>query len=186
MRTVIIILFFSTVWASCVHHYYNDDGGVRVANSKVFKYNKPRYTSRNKLPIDTNAIYVLDSSYNKYDVVMGKKKPPASYVRFFSTGQVQFFYDTTKALKQLNNRNIGVQGYYIIKGDKIKIDMFQEINGGQTGKYFGKVLPDNNLMFYEQRPETCFGSFSCLERDGRKSFWKKAIVPHMEHYKPDW
>lgn len=186
MRTLNIALIIATVSISCVRHHFNGDDGVRVSNPKVFKYNKPRYTSGNKSPIDTNAIYVLDSSYDKYSVLKEQKKTPATYARFFSTGQVLFFYDITPDLKRLNNRNTGVQGYYIIRGDKIKIDMFEDQNGGQTGKYFGRILNDSSLMFYEQSPETYFGSYWALERDGRRSFWKKVIVQNMIHYKPDW
>lgn len=186
MRALLTVLPIMTVLTSCVRHHYNNEGGVRVSNPKVFKYNKPRYTSRNKSPIDTNTIYVLDSSYDKYAFTKEQKKAPASYVRFFSSGQVLFFYDTTPYLKGLNNRNTGVQGYYIIRGDKIKIDMFEDLNGGQTGKYFGRILNDSSLMFYEQSPETYFGSFWALERDGRRSFWKKLAVQNMIHYTPDW
>lgn len=186
MRRAITIIFLLSLFTSCVRHYWNEDGGVRVANPKVFKYNKPRYTSRNKFPIDTNAVYVLDSSYNKYNEVKARKLPPETFVRFFSTGQVLFFYDTTAGLKQLNNPNIGVPGYFIIKGNRIKIDMFQDINGGQTGKLFGKIQNDGSLMFYEQSPATYFGLFIALERDGQKSFWKKEPAPNMKHYRPNW
>ena len=35
------------------------------------------------------------------------------------------------------NRNV-----FIAEGTKLKIDRFEDINGGQTGKYYGKIQPD--------------------------------------------
>jgi hypothetical protein len=46
-----------------VKYYYTKDGGKRVYNPKVFKYNRPKYTGLDKLLIDTSAGYVLDSLY---------------------------------------------------------------------------------------------------------------------------
>ncbi|KYP14122.1 hypothetical protein [Flavihumibacter sp. CACIAM 22H1] len=186
MRLWILCLLIIIHLHACVAHSYTAEGGIRVQNSKVFKYNKERHRSRDKSPIDTEVIYRLDSSYDKYQAVKGIKNKPGAYMRFFSTGQVLFFYDTSQTIQVLNNRKTGRQGYYFIKGDRIKIDRFELINGGQTGKYYGRILDDGSLLFYEQRPGAVFGSFSALERDGRMSFWKKLTVPAMERYTPDW
>jgi hypothetical protein len=179
----ILSLFFLT---SCLNYHYTSEGGVRVENSKVFKYNKPKYTKLDKSKIDFNAIYILDSIYSKWDDTKGKKKY-SSFIRFFKNGQVLISsFDSILTENQINNKNIGIPGYFIIKKDRIKIDMFQGINGGQTGKKFGKVAENGNLMFYFQRPETSFGSFRALEKDGRKSFWKKETKYKLIEYEPEW
>jgi hypothetical protein len=169
-----------------------------VDNPKVFQYNKPKYTLRDKGGIDTTAIYLIDSSFNHYTSFytgalnkVGKKRND-EFCRFFSGGQVVFIscdslpLDAIPSIELINNRKRGTQGYYYVDGDRIRIDMFQLLNGGQTGKYFGKIQKDGSIMFYEQRPETYYGSFRGLERDGQKSFWKKVKVDSLIHYKPDW
>lgn len=182
------ILFILSLcfFTSCVSYYYTNDGGIRVKNSKVFKYNKPKYTRLDKSRIDLNAIYILDSVYSKWDNPKGRKKS-GSFIRFFKNGQVLISsFDSILTQKRTNNKKIGIPGYFIIKEDKIKIDMFQQINGGQTGKQFGRIIENGDLIFYSQRPETYFGSFSALEKDGRKSFWKKETKYKLIEYNPEW
>lgn len=179
--------------SACVSYHFTEEGSCRVDNPKVFKYNKPKYTLRDKGAIDTTAIYQIDSTYSPYPGSLNRgKSRKDQFCRFFSGGQVLFFSyeplpaDVMPPIELINNRKRGTQGYYYIDGDRIKIDMFQLLNGGQTGKYFGKIQKDGSIMFYEQRPETFYGSFRGLERDGRKSFWRKVKVDSLLHYKPDW
>lgn len=171
---------------SCVKYYKTPAGGIRVYNSKEFKYNKPKFTSRDKTGIDTDAIYLIDSMYT-YEQ---KRRVQSHFIRFFPTGQMLMVSCTGIPTASLvNNRDAGIQGYFIVKGDRIKIDMFQELNGGQTGLFYGKIMDNGDLMFYEQRPEIAlfpFNAFAALEKDGQKSFWKKVKVEGIEGYRPEW
>jgi hypothetical protein len=54
MRTIIFSI--TILLTSCVKYHITSDKGIRVQNSKVFKYKKPRYTKLDKSFIDTNAI----------------------------------------------------------------------------------------------------------------------------------
>lgn len=168
---------------SCVGYHYTNEGGIRVDNPKVFKYNKKRFRSLDKSLIDTNAVYVLSRHSSMWDSLW--------FIRFFPTGQVLFVpCDSMQpALSLINNKNVGFQGYFIIQGTRIKIDMFQELNGGQTGKYFGRIEPDGNISFYESRPETSYSIYYLVKKMGNAngmSHWKKVPVDKMEHYVPDW
>ena len=185
----IIFLFAVIMMTSCVGYYYTESGGVRVNNPKVFKYNKKRYTLHDKAGIDTNAIYLLDSTYNKWNTPKWRCSNNA-FVRFFSTGQVLFVYcDSKPTLDEINNPELGTPGYYIVKGTKVKVDMFQNLNGGQTGKYYGRIKENGDLIFFEQRPETYYSSFELLENaegDSRFSIWKKKKIENLKNYRPNW
>lgn len=188
MRKIILIsttLFF----ASCVKYHITSDKGIRVNNPKVFKYNKSRFTKLDKGYIDVNAIYYKDSIYNKWSNPQWKDKPK-EFVRFFNSGQVLFVdCDSFPTIDKINNPDVGVPGYFIVIGTKIKIDMFQHLNGGQTGRYYGRIQPNGDIIFYEQRPETYFNSFSRLEKsegNDRYSIWRKIKVDSLKSYKPNW
>jgi hypothetical protein len=182
---LIILLFFT----SCLSKYYTNEGGVRVKNPKVFKYNRSRFIKMNKGLIDTSAIYLMDSSYNKYGSPVWQRSGK-TFARFFGSGEVLFIYcDSFPCPGNINNPNTGIPGYFIVKDTKIRIDMYQELNGGQTGKRFGRIRPNGDIIFYDQRPETYFSCFSCMEkaeRNTRFSIWKKVPVDTIKYYQPDW
>jgi hypothetical protein len=187
MKTILILL---TIFLnSCVGYHLTSEGGFRVNNPKVFKYNKARFTKLGKELVDTNAIYFKDSTYNKWTNPKWQTYSK-EFVRFFNTGQVLFVgCDRVPNIDKINNPNVGTPGYFIVIGTKLKIDMFQELNGGQTGKYYGRIQPNGDIIFYEQRPETYYSSFSRLEKaegNDRFSIWRKIKVGRLKHYKPNW
>jgi len=180
---------------SCVAYQRTDCGGIRTKSSNVYKYNHPRYRNIDFSKIDTNAVYLVDTLYNKYDSRQPIKKINGSACRFFSGGQVLFFYHyDSLTIDLINDSDAGIPGYYTVQGDKLKIDMFQNLNGGQTGKYFGYIRENGNIVFYEQRPETYQGIFSIieggvysgLEKYEKKTVWIKSNLDGFINYKPDW
>jgi hypothetical protein len=182
MKMILIIgaLFVS----SCMKYHYTEEGGVRLNNTALFKYNRPRFVHMSKGLIDTNVVYQIDSTFNKWSNPQWEVFNN-QFIRFFGNGKVIF----ANCDEDINNPGIGIPGYYIVKGTKVKIDMFQDLNGGQTGQYFGRIQADRNIVFYEQRPETYFGSFNWLERaEGKKRFskWKKVKYDNFKNYNPDW
>ncbi|HMK19712.1 MAG TPA: hypothetical protein VK492_16030 [Chitinophagaceae bacterium] len=185
-----ILILFTILLASCVGYHITSDGGYRVNNPKVFEYNKPQFTSLSKGPIDTNAIYFTDSFYNKWTNPKWLTNIKR-FVRFFNSGQVLFVFcgDSFPNIDKINNPNIGTPGYFIVDGTKIKIDKFRDLNGGHTEKYYGRIQPNGDIIFYEQLPATYSGSFSRLEKSegsDRFSIWRKIKVDGLKHYKPNW
>ena len=190
-----IITLIIFILSSCVSYQRTDSGGIRTKSSKVYKYNKPKYRDIDFSQIDTNAIYLLDTLYNKYDKKEPIKQIDGSACRFFSGGQVLFFhhYDSL-SVDLINDKNAGTPGYFVVQEDKLKVDMFQNLNGGQTGKYFGYIRVNGDIVFYEQRPETYQGIFSIfhggvysgLEQYGKKTVWIKSKIDGLLNYKPDW
>ena len=189
MVSKIICLIYLLSLTSCVSYYYTEQGGIRVKNPKVFKYNKKKYTELAKTLIDTNVIYLSDSIYNKKHEPKWQKSDIA-FIRFFNTGQILFVgCQSVPSISEINNPNLGVPGYFILQGTRLKIDMFQDLNGGQTGKYFGRIQPNGDLVLYEGRPETFYSSFWINEKLCQKSkysTWKKAKIDNIEHYRPNW
>ncbi len=188
----ILILFYILLQISCVSFYTTSEGGFRVNKTKDFKYSKQKFTSMQKTLIDTNSIYVMDSVFNKWNENPIERKG-YRFVRFFSGGQALFIYnDGIPELEKINNKNIGIPAYYIIEGDKIKVNIFQNINGGQTSFYFGKITNNGNLIFYEDTaiatnfPIRILKSYKTLESRGIISYWTKIKVENIKNYKPDW
>lgn len=185
----LLIMILSIYFTSCVSYQITSEGGIRVNNPKVFKYNKERYRKLNKDLIDTSAIYYKDSSFSKSSSPNWQSTYKV-FARFFNSGQVLFVNcDSFPNLSLINNPNVGTPGYFIIEGTKLKIDMFQNLNGGQIGRYYGRILPNGDIYFIEQRPETYFNSFSLLEKiDGKNWFtiWKKIKIDKIKNYKPSW
>ena len=185
MRRYFAIVSSLFLFCGCnVRYYATPEGGFRLYDSAKFKYNKPEYKRMNKSAIDTSCIYVMDSTFNKWDDVKIKKEG-YRFIRFFSRGQVLFIYNKGMPdLKMINNKNIGIPGYYYIEERRIKISMFKNINGGLVVDYLGEIDLSGNLIFYEQPT----GKSLLLETKGYngKSFWSKVKIEKMEYYKPDW
>ena len=185
MKPISIIFIIVFFLYSCVSYQTNTEGGIRVNNPNKFKYNKHRFTTRQKQLIDTNAIYLLDSIFNPYYTPLFPA-PKTKFVRFFSGGQLLFVKCLgMPSLAQINNPNLGIQAYYFVDKDILKTDRFEELNGGQTGKYFGRILPNGDIKFFEERPTLFFGSIKTIEK-GEYTIWKKIPVAGIDHYKPSW
>ena len=188
----IMIVFYALLQMSCVGYYTTAENGYRLKDPGDFKYSKPKFTSGSKALIDTNSIYVMDSVYYKgTDEPMTRKGD--KFVRFFSGGQALFVdHEGIPDLDKINNKNIGMPAYYILEGNKIKVEIFEIINGGQTMFYFGKIQENGNIVFYEDSgilinfPVRILKSFKSLENGGRESYWTKIKIENMDPYKPDW
>ena len=188
LKNIFLLFLGLLALVSCLSWHGTSSDGIRVNNPKVFQYNKSRYTNRSNGAIDTNAVYMLVYSSN-YNSEQNDKSYRTAFVRFFNSGQVLFYYgDSEPTLKEINDPLIGIPGYYIVKGHKLKISMFQGINGGQIGKFYGRILDSGNIKFFGQRPETHFGIYSCTEKDSesRYSIWQKTQINGIIDYKPDW
>ncbi|HEX4887225.1 MAG TPA: hypothetical protein VFV37_04180 [Luteibaculaceae bacterium] len=187
----ILIVVATLFLNSCsVSFHRTESDGVRVNDSRVFKYNKNKYKKFRGRLLDTACIYLKVKEYhNNWTPDTGYNRK-TQFVRFFAGGQVLFTAcDSIPNEELINNPNVGVPGYYIIEGTKIKVDRFELTNGGQTGKYFGRVLENGDLIFYEERPETYFNSFFLLEKAVGKlkySLWKKIKYSNRDNHTLTW
>ena len=79
-----------------------------------------------------------------------------------------------------------------IKDNKIRVNIFETINGGQTGFYFGEIQENGDLKFYEDSaialafPILVLKNYKSLENGGKESYWSKHKITGIENYKPDW
>jgi hypothetical protein len=87
----------------------------------------------------------------------------------------------------VNNTEIGYIGYYYIKKGRLKMQMIEILNGGQTGLRYG-LFDNGNIWFYEQRPETYYGSWNMLKwlESKNKTKWVKTTVDSLKYVKPTW
>jgi len=181
-------LLFFFILNSCVSYHLTKEGGYRVDDPHVFTYNKKKYQKFRSGLIDTSAIYVRVEKKSCFGIDSLQNSPMYT-LRFFAHGQVLFSYFTKDKVDLMNNPNIGIPGYFIIDGTKVKIDRFETINGGQTGKYFGRVMDNGDLLFFDQPPEMYYNSFFLLEKfepDSSKTIWRKIKPQELRHFVPDW
>lgn len=187
LKNIFIIAIIIILYSSCLKYKVLEEGGIRLDNSNKFKYHSKKYLKENRVGVSTTSIYLLDSTFNKWNDIKIIKSQH-QFIRFFPDGQVLFISTNGMPdIETINNRNVGIPGYYIIDGDKIKIQMFQDLNGGQLGMNFGKIINNEQIIFYNQRPETYFfNKFKQLEKYGAKSFYSKRQIQGFEEYKPNW
>jgi hypothetical protein len=187
----ILIVIYVLLQVSCVGFYTTSEGGFRVNKTKNFKYSKEKFTSMPKTLIDTNSIYVMDSVFNKWNENPMERKG-YRFVRFFSGGQALFIYnDGIPKLEKINNKNIGTPAYYILEGNKLKVNIFSNLNGGTTDFFYGKINNKGNLVIYEDTAVQIYflgilKSYKMAENSGRISYWTKIKVENIENYKPNW
>ena len=73
MRNFILISSLFLFCCCNVKYYITPEGGYRLYDSTKFKFNKLEYKKMSKSAIDTNSIYIMDSSYSKWNDVKIKK-----------------------------------------------------------------------------------------------------------------
>lgn len=146
--------------ASCnIKYYMTPEKGYRVENSKDLSFHNHRLRGVEITKIDTSSIYVFDGLPNYYRCA-----------RFFSGGQVLVFYSKDfPDIKMINNQDLGDPGYFIIKKNKIKLNLFSNNYGGVNTFFKGKILDDGNLQFED--------NFGC---------YTKYKFENIIYYKPSW
>ena len=187
MKTTITISLTLLILTSCQSRFIvNREGGVRPRKNNMFSYDKKHFTLKDNSLIDTNAIYVRSGAVITYgsDTV----KLPTVYYRFWSNGSVQEVWPDKKDYDSIvNNTEIGYNGYYYIKKGRLKMQMIEILNGGQIGLRYG-LFDNGDIWFYEQRPETYYGSWNMLKwlESKNKTKWVKTTVSSLKYVKPTW
>jgi len=180
----VLTLFILT---SCQSRFIvNEQGGIRPRKNNMFSYDKKNFTLKDTILIDTNSIYIRKGAITIYgsDTI----KYPTVYYRFWNNGRVQEVWPDKKELNSIVNKTeIGYIGYYYIKKGRLKMQMIEVTNGGQTGLRYG-LFDKGNIWFYEQRPETHYGSWNMLKWFDSKSKtkWTKTTVDSLKYVQPAW
>jgi hypothetical protein len=187
-KTTTIILLTLFILTSCQSRFIvNEQGGVRPSKNNMFSYNKKNFTLKDTTLIDTNAIYLRKGGITKVPW-SDTSKYPTVYYRFWNNGRVQEVWPDKLELNSIvNNTEIGYIGYYYIKKGRLKMQMIEITNGGQTGLRYG-LFDKGDIWFYEQRPETYYGSWNMLKWfDSRsKTKWTKTTVDSLKYVRPTW
>ena len=186
-RPLHLMIFILMILIACQSRYVvNEQGGVRPGKDNMFRYDKKGFILKDNLFIDTNAIYVRHGATISYgeDTV----QLPTVYYRFWGNGRVQEVWPGNKEFNNIvNNTEIGYIGYYYIKNARLKMEMIEIVNGGQTGLRYG-LFDNGNIWFYEQSPETYYGSWAMLKwfESKSKTQWVKTTVDSLKYVKPTW
>ncbi len=183
----LILLIVALSITSCLKYNWTSVHGVRLENPKKFEFSKKMYANSDRSKIDTNSIYQLISLHGWGGVsVREGDQVSCKTARFFSTGQVLFYYsDTIIDDRIFNNEEAGEPGYYYVYENQLKIERWRITNGGQLEYYFGTIQNDGNIKFYEQAVGY-YSSYRNLEKKNIYSIWAKKEISNINHYKPDW
>jgi len=193
MRLFILLSFFISL-SACSHYVRNEAGYVRPPVHYTFTYSKRTNPITDTHLIDTTAIYYLSNStfYRNSD----EYKNSPEYIRFYSDGRFknQGVKDSLK-IEDINDINKGIVGYYLLQGNKIKLQFYTDINAGSDQLEFGLIDENKNLILLNENPRTdfCLGySENRIRRKIKKSSflnpkrYEKIKVPGLVYVKPNW
>ncbi|NUY81746.1 hypothetical protein HUK80_12630 [Flavobacterium sp. MAH-1] len=141
--------------ASCSHYVVNQAGYTRPPKHYDFPYRHRVKPLADLSLIDTTAIYYLhDANYYRNSDAY---KVPDRYMRFYADGRVKV--QGTKAfprIEDVNDPEKGVVGYYYLKGDLLRIQLYSDINAGSDQLKFGKVDQNGDVILLHDNPRTTY------------------------------
>ncbi|SHH21945.1 hypothetical protein SAMN05444372_1291 [Flavobacterium micromati] len=183
---------------SCSHYLVNNEGFIRPPKNYKFSYQKKSAKLTEDKIIDTTAIYYLTNS--NYYRNSNEYKNNDGYIRFYSNGQ--FKIQGTKTypkIEDINNVNYGVVGYFKIKGNVIKLQIYTDINAGSDQLEFGIIDENSDLILLNENPRTdfCLGyseksirkkinEISIFRANLNPKIYKKIKIEEMTYNKPNW
>ena len=185
-----LIIFFNLIFfTSCVGFHYteiNEANSIRPNNPNVFKFKKASFRNSDKSLVDFNSIYLIDSQ-NYQSKISPIQRQNNNFFRFFAGGQVLHVYSKSMPqIERINNKNVGIPGYFFIRDNKIRIELLDENNGGQLSFQFGEILKNGDIMLYDINTRSSNKSFKKLEKRERKTYWKRNQIPEIIGYIPNW
>lgn len=188
-----IIVFLGVLISNCSHYIVNKDGFIRPPENKNFSY-KNRFTNfKDSSVIDTTAIYYLADSYFYKDSF--EYKNGDSYIRFYGDGRFKL-----QGLKnypipeEVNNPNYGIVGYYFLKDNVVKMQIYTDIDAGSIQLEFGYIDANKNLIVMHDNPRFDYAigyNEKKIRRLIEKSpfspkVYKKIYLDGMKYVKPNW
>lgn len=185
-------LFFSLI--SCSHYVINDAGYTRPPKNYKFSYKKKSAKLISNKFIDTTVIYYLHNS--DYYRNSSEYKNSDHYIRFYSDGKLKL--QGTKEypkVEDINNINKGLVGYYKLKNNVIKLQIYGDINGGSDQLEFGIIDDNGDLVLLNENPRSSlkigYSEKSIKKKIDKTSFlnpqrYKKIKFEGMTYEKPNW
>lgn len=193
MRKISTYLILLLTLVGCSHYVINENGYIRPPKGFKFSYRNKVTQLKNKSIIDTNAVYYIHNSnyYRNSDAY----KNHDEYIRFYSNGR--FKQQGLKAYpktEDVNDINTGIAGYYYIKGNSIKMQVYSDINAGSDQLSVGIIDENKNLVILDENPRMffCIGyTEKAIKRKIEKSnfnpkVYEKITIEGLTHTKPNW
>ena len=181
---IILILTF----AGCrgIKHIITAEGQERPVHFSSFTYRKKAVKLSNNASIDTQAVYRY--TWSDHSTVPETKN--YEFLRFFDDGHVLYLLSTAdKPAPDFNNLKKGTIGYYLLDGDKVRIELFEITYGvhGSMRKTFG-YIKDSQLVTYQESPETFNSSYKLIRAFSKNNvlYWEKMQPAGLLPVKPDW
>lgn len=194
----IFALSLLTLLTSCSHYLVNNEGFTRPPKNYKFSYKKKSTKLTDAKIIDTTVIYYLTNSnyYRDSDAY----KNSDGYIRFYANGK--FKMQGTKTypkIEEINNVNYGIVGYFKIKGNVVKLQIYTDINAGSDQFEFGIIDENSDLLLLNENPRTdfCLGysekairkkinEISVFRANLNPKIYKKIKIEGMTYDKPNW
>lgn len=189
----LILLFISLSALSCSHYVINNEGYTRPPERYKFSYKNKKLNKDVYKKIDTTAIYYLEEqNLYKHD---SEYKRHGVYIRFYSNGRFKLQgVKKFPAIEEVNNINKGIVGYFYLKENVIKLQIYGDINGGSDQLEFGIIEENGDLNILDENPRTTY-CIGYSEKSIRRKIEKSAFTPviyrkiHLENLvydEPNW
>lgn len=191
-RTILMMLLVSFL-TSCNHYIINEAGYTRPPKNYNFSYKRNSAKLANNEIIDTTAIYYIHNSHwHRGDSGFYNKD---EYIRFYADGRfkIQYVKEYPK-IADINNINKGLVGYYKLEGSVIKLQIFDDSNGGSDQLEFGLIDENKNIILINENPRTGWGIGFSEKGIRRKlttsplnpKLYEKIKLEGMVYEKPNW
>ncbi|MBC7746009.1 MAG: hypothetical protein H7096_13010 [Flavobacterium sp.] len=193
MKNLLLLTLSFIFLTSCSHYTVNKAGYIRPPKNYKFPYKKQLKALTDNETIDTTIIYSLKNSNYYRD--SEEYKNGDNYIRFYADGR--FKMQGTKEgikLEDVNDINKGIVGYYKLKSNVVKLQIYADINAGSDQLEFGMIDKEKNLIILNENPRTdfCIGySEKGIIRKIKKSYfnpkvYEKVRIAGMTYIRPDW
>ena len=186
---ILLISFIS----GCNRYVINEAGYTRPPQNYNFSYKRNSAKLTNNEIIDTTVIYYIHNSHwHRGDTGFYNKD---GYIRFYADGRFKIQYTKEyPKIVDVNDINKGLVGYFKLEGCVVKLQMFEEINGGADQLEFGLIDENKNLILINENPRSLWG-FGFTEKGIRRKLVTSPLNPKvyvkiklegMIYQKPNW
>lgn len=155
----------------------NNEGFTRPPEKYKFGYSKKKSDVDVYQLIDTTSIYYMaEQDLYKYRSEYMRR---GEYIRFYSDGRfkMQGVKDFPE-IDDINNVNKGIVGYFFIRKNVLKLEIYSDINAGSSQLRFGLIEDNGDINLLDENPRTFYGiGFS--EENIRKKIKKTIYKPQI-------
>ena len=145
----ICLLSLLILLTNCSHYVVNNEGYIRPPKNFQFSYQKKATTLTGTKLIDTTVVYYLSNSnyYRDSDAY----KNGDQYIRFYANGKFKMQgTNTYPKIEDVNNVNYGIVGYFKIKGNVIKLQLYSDIEAGSDQLEFEIIDENRDLVLLNE------------------------------------